>query len=197
MPDVNDKNDERYFKDLELVLKAAQDDYKQVTYDAKNYQQGLIRNYAWIATVLFGVQCMLLGSATSFTGLLEFSADALFVRVIIFSILLSVGCFCLSVDTMRGRGIVQFPYLNMTYNMMELMAWQQKEKIVPEGSAEPLESDNLHRCMIELLQASINENRILIAKIGKKLRILSASLLCSAVFTCIAVLHVVIKAMGN
>lgn len=46
-----------YRDSLAALLKAAQDEYKQITYDRRAMQHSILRNYLWLSTILFSVGC--------------------------------------------------------------------------------------------------------------------------------------------
>ena len=190
MSGMKDKNDERYFKDLELVLKAAQDDYKQVTYDARSYQQTILRNYAWLATVLVGVQVALLSFAKP--------AGAISLIFLGISMLLAVISFILSMDAMRGRGLMIFPYESTTYQQLSDMAWYRANNIQPPYCNEKeLPTDNLMRVMIECLQNSIDENRKIVHSTGLRMRKICKILVATTATTSITAVSCMIYFLGN
>lgn len=174
-----------YKECLTTLLKAAQDEYKVITYDRRTMQHGILRNYLWLSTVMFSVEC---------TGIYRVVSNpstpwlmhpgTLFWILAGLSLISSLACFCFGVDTMRGRGVVFFPY-QVPFESLMSMAHQEASRDLPVG--------RLYMSMIRDLEKSINQHRAIATTVGRKLRCISWGLLFSLACAVLAVLAVVIE----
>lgn len=167
--------DERHLKNLELVIKAAQDEYKQVVYDRRFLQHSILRNYTWLSSIMFGAQCMLLQQVVQ--------GQPIFIWLLISAMILTCICFGLCIDTMRGRNICNFPYMDITFReLMDMEEYQWNGEVPPYGD-KPHDADDMHRTMIIRLQESIDSNRKIANVTGIKLRCLSLILIIALPLT--------------
>ena len=172
--------DERHFKNLEIILAAAQDEFKLITYDRRAMQHAILRNYAWLSSILFGAQCMLLGQMPQ--------GEVVFLGVLVVAIIVNCVCFGYCIDTMRGRGLYAFPYMGLVFKELIDMEEYQMNGEVPSYSDKPHDADDMHRTMILRLQSSIDANRQVANVVGKKLRRLSVILMVALPLTAVAAL---------
>lgn len=180
--------DEEYLKKLEIILKAAQDEYKQITYDRRQIQHGLLKNYIWLSTILFSAQtAILLYALDTRTTLVVLEPGKAFLFFIILAILLSVGTFALGVDTIRGRKEVKFPYITTFWQMRDYAYRERYDLGRPDNGGEIFPHD-LYNLMIGDLQYGIDNNRQTAGDVGKKLRCLSWLLLGSIASTVLALI---------
>lgn len=180
------KFDQKDYKDfLAALLKAAQDEYKLVTYDRRTMQHGILRNYLWLSTVMFSVECTGIYQVASNTGApWPMYPSTLFWILAGLSLISSLACFCFGVDTMRGRGVVLFPY-QVPFESLMSMAHQEASRDLPVG--------RLYMSMIRDLEKGINQHRAIATTVGKKLRYISWGLLFSLACAVLAVLAAVIE----
>lgn len=172
---------EGYCGSLDIILKAAQDEYKQIVIDRSVIQKGILKTYLWLATAMFSGQCALYTNMLGDTKLLfwQLHLHVAFFVCATASLVLSVGCFAFGVDTMRGRGVIKRPY---TKSYLEIMntAYQ---------SADEGEYQTAYKVgMVFDLNDTINHQIKISQTIGKKLRLLSYSLLASLAITILAVI---------
>ena len=179
--------DEEYLKKLEIILKAAQDEYKQITYDRRQIQHGILKNYIWLSTILFSTQTAILFYALDARTLLVLEPGQVFLIFIKIAILLSAGTFIFGVDTIRGRGEVKFPYITRFWQMREYAYRERYNLGRPDNGGEIFPHD-LYNFMIGDLQYGIDENRKTAGAVGKKLRWLSWLLLGSIASTAFALI---------
>lgn len=174
-----------YKEFLATLLKAAQDEYKVVTYDRRTMQHAILRNYLWLSTIMFSVECTGIYQVVGNTGVpWPMYPSALFWILAGLSVTSSLACFCYGIDTMRGRGTVAFPYQVPFESLMD-MAHQEASRTLPYG--------RLYLAMIRDLEKGINQNRATATKVGKKLRYISWGLLLSLASAVLAVLAAVIE----
>lgn len=167
-----------YRDSLAALLKAAQDEYKQITYDRRAMQHSILRNYLWLSTILFSVGCTGVYQVAGHSGgPWRLDANALFWLFSAASLLASFACFCLGIDTMRGRGIVFFPYQGTFEELLD-MAYR-------EASRE-LSSGRLALTMTRDLEEAINHHRATATTVGKKLRYIAWGLIFSSAMAALA-----------
>lgn len=179
--------DEEYLKKLEVILKAAQDEYKQITYDRRQIQHGLLKNYIWLSTILFSTQTAILLYALDTRTTFVLEPGIVFLFFIILAIVLSAGTFAFGVDTIRGRGEVKFPYITTFWQMWEY-AYRERYDLGRPDNGKAILPHELHTFMIDELQKAIFENRKTAGDVGKKLRRLSWLLLASIGSTVLALI---------
>lgn len=184
--DVNTFSQEKYEKMLELVLKTAQDEFKQVTYDLPNYQKNILRNYQWLSTVILAAECVLflhvIDKDKGFWLLpWEVRPTLMFYTWAFLAALAALGVFVLGLDTLRGRGVTWCPtlrkYAELTQIAYEEANDEMREK-TPPGT--------LRTTMINDLEIAIEDHRIKASSVGLKLRKMSWGLLLSLCFTGVA-----------
>lgn len=165
-----------YRVSLDIILKAAQDEYKQITYDRHNAQHAILRNYLWLATLLISVEGAIFLNIIRGENLpWVMEPGVFFIFFSTTSMLFSVAAFLLGIDTMRGRGLTfrtqQIHYkdlIQMAYDNAEVQTNDEKVRIT----------------MITHLENAISHHIEVCTKIGLKLRALSIFLLIS-VTSCI------------
>lgn len=175
---------EEYNKMLDLVLKAAQDEYKQITYDTPANQRVILRNYQWLATVILAAQGALLSHVI--TGQQGFwplpwqvTPTVMFYVWAVCAVLCCLIVFTLGLDTLRGRGITLFPY-QRTYSDLLVIAHNEARKQEVPGC--------LRATMVRDLENAINNQRKKVKPVGPRLRIMSWGLLLALLFTIFSVI---------
>lgn len=175
---------DEYNKMLDLILKAAQDEYKQITYDTPANQRVILRNYQWLATVILAVQGALFGHViTGREGFWPFPwqvmPTVMFYVWAVFAVLCCLTVFTLGLDTLRGRGITLFPY-QRTYSDLLVIAYNEARKQESLGC--------LRATMVRDLEAAISNQRKKAKPVGPRLRIMSWGLLLALLCTVFAVI---------
>ena len=100
----------KYSTALDSVLRAALDDYNQITYTTKRFQHSTIKTYLWISTGVVAAELAFYADITSTKQLIAFIDLTVDMQGKVFkffsclSLILSLVVFLLGVDTMRGRG---------------------------------------------------------------------------------------------
>lgn len=174
-----------YKECLTTLLKAAQDEYKAITYDRRAIQHSILRNYLWLSTIMFSVECTGIFQVVGNKGTpWPMHPGTLFWILAGLSLISSLACFCFGVDTMRGRGVVLFPY-QVPFESLMSMAHQEASRDLPVG--------RLYMSMIRDLEKGINQHRAIATTVGKKLRYISWGLLFSLACAVLAVLAAVIE----
>lgn len=170
-----------YLSNLDLLLKAAQEDYKQITYDRRNLQHSILRNYLWLATAIVSAQITYFINMTSEKPFAPWlvQPSICFYFFIIVALALSGIAFAYGIDTMRGRVGVCFPY-EYAYNHMTDMAHKEASSQLASGS--------LRVYMIQTLEIAINHQREIARETGEKLRHLCRLLLFSLLFMLVSIL---------
>lgn len=169
-----------YIGSLDIILKAAQDEYKQITFDRHTAQHAILRNYLWLSTLIISVEgAIFLGiiGGKNLPWLME--SGIFFIIFSIISMLFSVIAFLLGIDTMRGRGETFHPY-QMPYEDLVGVAYQEAAANKADGF--------LRITMIRHLENAISHHSRACTIIGEKLRILSRLLLASTGFSILALL---------
>lgn len=186
-PDNLFKRDD-YGKALENILRAAQEDYKQITYERRARQQFILRTYLWLSTLILGVQIPIFSHVKiSSVGFKVVPWDIQITPFFYFwaavAIFASLASFVLGVDTMRGRGETLVPY--QPYKKLLDLAYKSASN-TPENSSSDKEAWCIE--MIKSLTAAINNERLQASKVGKKLRGISYAILISVLFTMLALM---------
>lgn len=187
---MSDFDHDAYTSSLEIVLKAAQEDYKQITFDRRRIQHSILRNYLWLATAIFSAECTFFFNLTGNEPILPWpiSIGMFFYTFAGFALSASLATFAFGIDSMRGRAPVFMPY-EYTYEHLMDMAHKEASNDTTTGS--------LMVCMIRTLESAINHHREIAVKTGKRLRWLSRLLLGSIFFALLAVISASIKISGN
>lgn len=175
---------EEYEKLLEILLKAAQDEYRQIAYDLPGQQRTVLRNYQWLSTVILAAQCAMFASVVHHGQgfwLFPWSVypSPFFYICASAATLCCVSVFILGLDTLRGRGFFPFPY-QPTYKDLIILAHKEAHRVEPTGS--------LLGTMIKNLDDAISLHREAAKPTGPKLRAMSWGLLLSLLFTAFALL---------
>lgn len=173
-----------YDKMLDLILKAAQDEYKQVAYDLPNFQKVGLRNYLWLSTVILAAECVLFARVVNpeqgfWLFPWEVTAGGFFYWWATLALLCGVVVFVGGLDTMRGRGFSLCP-VGRPYGEFMQMAYE--EALGKRDQAE------FRVNMINDLELAINDYRTKANSVGLKLRKMSYALLLSLLFTVFALL---------
>lgn len=177
---------EHYDKLLDHMLKMAQDEYKQITFDLPSYQKTALRNYLWISTVVMAAEVTLFSSVLGGSwlfGIFPWRAypSCCFYLCCIAALGLSSTVFAFGVDVMRGEGkgeiycLSRRPYMEFA-NMAYEEACGKRTKFECKVN------------MINDLQDTIYAHRELANSMGLKLRKMSRGLLFSLLFTALALL---------
>lgn len=87
---------------LDILLKIAQDDYKQVTYDAKSIQVGFMRTYLWLSVAVVTAEVSLLLRFPEKIALFTL-CDGLAFTCLAVALVLAFAALLLGIDLMRGR----------------------------------------------------------------------------------------------
>ncbi len=162
--------EEQYLEKLEVLLKAAQDEYKQITYDRRAVQHGILKNYMWLSTVLFGTQTAILFTVKAGdAAFLALVPTFWFLFLIALAIVISCATFIFAVDTLRGRGEVRFPYL-ATFDYYRQYVHREFTGAGRPDNGQPIAFHELYGLMINDLQYAIEGNRKTAGEIGIKLR---------------------------
>lgn len=165
---------------LDIILKAAQDEYKQITYDRHNAQHAILRNYLWLATLLISVEGALFSNIIRGKNLpWVMEPGFFFICFSIAALLSSIAAFFLGIDTMRGRGKT-FRQHQVSYENLIQMAY--------DGAELQKNDENVRLTMIRHLENAISIHSEACKAVGKKLRILSVLLLLSTLFSVLSVL---------
>lgn len=180
---VNTFSHEKYEKMLDLVLKAAQEEFKQVTYDIPREQKMLIRNYQWISTVVLAAESSLFVHVVfKDRGFWPFPWElypsSMFYLWVVLAVVMALSVFILGVDTLRGRGVTLCPTLR-TYSELSQIAYEEADDNMQEKTL----PGTLRTTMINDLEIAINNHRKIASSVGKKLRVMSWGLLLSLCFT--------------
>lgn len=174
-----------YKECLTTLLKAAQDEYKAITYDRRAIQHSILRNYLWLSTIMFSVECTGIFQVVGNKGTpWPMHPGTLFWILAGLSLIFSLACFCFGVDTMRGRGGVLFPYRPQFESLID-DAHQEASRRVSFGQ--------LYVEMILDLERAINQHRATAMTVGKKLRCISWGLLFSLACAVLAMLAAIIE----
>ena len=175
-------DEEAYRKLLENVLKAAQEEYKQV-YSLPGEQRVILRNYQWLATVIVAAQGAMFGHIVTGQGFWPFPWHTvptfMFYVWAVLAVVCSLAVFVLGLDTLRGRKETAFPY-KRTY--MDLLTIAHDEVRTARGVG------SLYATMVQDLQAAIDHQKEKARPTGPKLRKMSWTLLLSLLFTFLALL---------
>lgn len=175
---------DEYNKMLDLILKSAQDEYKQITYDAPANQRLILRNYQWLATVILAAQGALFGHVVNdqqgFWPLpWQVTPTPIFFVWAISAVLCCFIVFILGLDTLRGRGITLFP-CQRTYSELLVIAYDEARKKNKPGC--------LRSTMVRDLEIAINNQREKAKPVGPRLRKMSWGLLFALLFTVLALI---------
>lgn len=173
-----------YDKMLDLILKAAQDEFKQVAYDLPNFQKVALRNYLWLSTVILAAECALFAHVVNpEQGFWMFPWDVTLTGFFYWwaslALLCGVVVFVGGLDTMRGRGYSLCP-VGRPYSEFMQMAYEEAT-----GKRDQAE---FRVNMINDLEVAINDYRTKASSVGLKLRKMSYALLLSLLFTVFALL---------
>lgn len=96
--------------DLNLLLDIARTEYKTLMVDDRSYQDGLLKTYLWLSTVMLAAIIAIGGSAIGEKKILFLSpgnCDRLFLVLWGGSLILSLAVFVLGIDTLRWRNHVK------------------------------------------------------------------------------------------
>ncbi len=165
---------EWYIKRADKLLDLSWDEYKQVTFDRHRIQHAILRNYLWLATVVFSAECV--GFSHIFDGVvwfgLSFNVNQIFNVFAGLSVAISFLTIALGIDSMRGElpGIDQ-PFREWDAIHFAGTAWKEAEGELAKGI--------MHLDLLEHLNKSINHNKGLAMRKGKRLRCMSYMLLAS------------------
>lgn len=168
--------DSDYRKDLEAIVQAGQQEYRQVTIDMRVHQHNVLRNYAWLSTVLFGAQSWVLRASLDPSNPL-LPVEGIALRALVVAVLVSAGCFCLSLYAMRGLGEAYLPR-TISFTEMRSFAAQARDKEEPEAVLSRMIGD---------LEYATDRNRERTHWTGKRLRLVPWGLLLSVVLSAVAV----------
>lgn len=170
-----------YTANLDLVLKAAQEDYEQITFKRHAIQHGILRNYLWLATVVYAVDIYLFSNVSGHASLIPWKVapNSLFYLFMALAMLSSCAVFMIGVYAMQNRKGVSFPYYER-YEKFISLAWQ-------EGACK-IEAGTLRLEMIRLLAAAIAHQQMTANLKGKILRALCWLLLFSTGSSILALL---------
>ena len=191
--DASDKpfDEEAYRKLLENILKAAQDEYKQVC-SLPGEQRVILRNYQWLATVIIAAQGAMFGHIVTGQGFWPFPwhvvPTSMFYVWAVLAVVCSLAVFVLGLDTLRGRMETAFPY-KRTYKDFMTIAHDEIRTARGVGS--------LYATMVQDLQIAIDHQREKVRPTGPKLRKMSWALLLSLLFTFLALLPNIILLAAN
>ena len=177
---------EHYDKLLDHMLKMAQDEYKQITFDLPSYQKTVLRNYLWISTVVIAAEGTLFSAVVRggwFFDILPWPPCLYFLFYLFYLVALacSVFVFVFGVNAMRGEGkgemycLSSRPYMEFA-NMAYEEACGKRTRFECKVN------------MINDLQNAIYAHRETADKTGMKLRKMSYGLLFSLLFTVFALL---------
>lgn len=114
----------QYLDSLDTILKAAQEEYRQITFDRPNRQFAILRTYLWLGTVVFTGELTLFSAIVSpensiFTLSINFYDQ--FYGYCILALVSSLIAFVMGVDALRGRGFLKTP-CGIQYSAMAIAA---------------------------------------------------------------------------
>lgn len=162
---------DKYFKNLDLIVKCGHDEFKRIAIDYQKMQLDFLRAYMWSISILTAAIIKLyIDIKNNSSSLIEYHGNpSIFVHgCFIFSIIISVCCFIVCVDSLRGRNKATLPF----GNLMSLAT-------ISYESASRQGDTTLMTTIINSLNDSIcyeTNNR---HKIGLKLRAMSIALTLS------------------
>ena len=165
---------EWYAKCADKMIDLSWDEYKQVTFERHRVQHAILRNYLWLATVVFSAECV--GFSQVFDGVVWFGlslhGNLVFNIFAGSSVAISFLAIALGIDSMRGKlpGVDQ-PFREWNALYFAGTAWKEAN-----GEAG---KTTMHLDLLEHLDKSINHNKELAMRKGKRLRCMSYMLLAS------------------
>lgn len=166
---------DEYRASLDLILKAAQEDYKQVTFDRPNRQSTILKTYMWLSSLLFAAEWSVFSpihsgqSSTLFFG--SVCPNILFTTLMLVTLGCSLAAFVLGVDTARGRISHRYPY--------EDSYTDQFREAYGTSSYEGNPTEALRLNMIAQLERGILHHRRELERVGRRLRAISILMLVS------------------
>lgn len=157
----------KYAADLDLIIKYGYEEYKRIAVEFQKVQLDFLKTYMWSISILAAAVITLYTDIQAHTGLVVYAGQpGLFVHgCFLASIALSVACFIVCVDAMRGRSRSALPFGDLT----------DLATLAHEAAGDP--NSTVARTSII---ASLNEHILLEARnrhsAGIKLRTLSVAL---------------------
>lgn len=164
-----------YRASLELILKAAQEDYKQVTFDRPNRQSTILKTYMWLSSLLFAAEWSFFSSVREGKApkllLGSVCQNDLFFALVVMALGCAAIAFILGVDAARGRIAHRYPY--------EDSYTDQIREAYNTSSYGENPNESLRINMIIQLERGIRHHRKEIERVGRRLRTISRLMLLS------------------
>ena len=171
---------EQYLKYLEQLCKYAYDEYKHLSADLGRIQLDYIKNYLWVSSVLAAAEISFfldLMSGVRYQSIVFFhkQLSPSFYFFSVFAVFLSICCFAIGIDTLRGRSSQIMPFGDFT-KLAELAYDDMKSKY--NGSF----YSTLVRSLDDVVHGLIAQRN----SVGLRLRFMCYMILSSLLFAVIA-----------
>lgn len=109
------EQEKTYRECLNIIVKAAQEEYKQAMYDRPNRQSFILKTYIWLSTVIFAGEVSLFSAIVSpskyaYFYIPKIQEEYLFYVCVVLSLVSSFIAFVLGIFAFLGRVKIKPPY---------------------------------------------------------------------------------------